>query len=485
MATTQVKHYVTSLSAAATKLTKTWLVLWILITMFFTVSLAERVLKEKKAVDFADDKPTKGVLRAIINFLWEDGKSSYEPVWPEMKFDWKIIVGSIVGFLGAALGSVGGVGGGGIFVPMLALIIGFDPKSSTAISKCMIMGAAGSTVYYNLRLRHPTLDMPLIDYDLALLFQPMLMLGISIGVAFNVMFADWMVTVLLIILFIGTSTKALFKGIETWKKETMLKKDAAKALEEEQKTGDDDSAEDYKPLPSGPTNNVHDEEVPMLQNIYWKESLLLVYVWVAFLVVQIVKTYTKTCSIEYWVLNTLQVPIAVSVTLFEAICLFKGTRVIASKGKEFTNWKIHQICLCCSCGIIAGIVGGLLGLGGGFILGPLFLELGIPPQVASATSTFAMFFSSSMSVIQYHLLDRFPVPYASYFVLVATCAAFAGQHVVRRIIAILGRASIIIFILALTIFISAISLGGVGIEKMIEKMENQEYMGFENLCKLS
>lgn len=65
------------------------------------------------------------------------------------------------------------------------------------------MGAAGSTVYYNLRLRHPTLEMPLIDYDLALLFQPMLMLGISIGVAFNVMFADWMVTILLIILFIG------------------------------------------------------------------------------------------------------------------------------------------------------------------------------------------------------------------------------------------------------------------------------------------
>ncbi|GMP28312.1 hypothetical protein CsSME_00003912 [Camellia sinensis var. sinensis] len=141
------------------------------------------------------------------------------------------------------------------------------------------MGAAGSTVYYNLRLRHPTLDMPLIDYDLALLFQPMLMLGISIGVTFNVMFADWMVTVLLIILFLGnnicslepedeskiiifmyfcsskcvilllqsqrscsipqvgagTSSKALFKAIETWKKETMMKKEAAKQLESESK----------------------------------------------------------------------------------------------------------------------------------------------------------------------------------------------------------------------------------------------------------
>lgn len=54
----------------------------------------------------------------------------------DMKFGWQIVLGSIIGFFGAAFGSVGGVGGGGIFVPMLSLIIGFDPKSSTAISKC-------------------------------------------------------------------------------------------------------------------------------------------------------------------------------------------------------------------------------------------------------------------------------------------------------------------------------------------------------------
>ncbi|KAM7524167.1 hypothetical protein LguiA_014069 [Lonicera macranthoides] len=220
----------------------------------------------------------------------------------------------------------------------------------------------------------------------------------------------------------------------------------------------------------------------MMYNICWKELTLLVLVWVAFLAVQVLKTYTVTCSVNYWILNSLQVPIAVSVSLYEAICLYKGTRVIASKGKDLTNWKAHQLFFYCCCGIIAGVVGGLLGLGGGFILGPLFLELGIPPQVASATSSFAMVFSSSMSVVQYYLLKRFPVPYAAYLVLVATIAAFAGQHIVRRIIALLGRASIIIFILALTIFVSAISLGGVGIAHMIEKLENQEYMGFDSLC---
>ncbi|GMI78441.1 hypothetical protein like AT2G25737 [Hibiscus trionum] len=210
-----------------------------------------------------------------------------------MEFGWKVVVGTIVGFLGAALGSVGGVGGGGIFVPMLSLIIG------------MIMGAAGSTVYYNLKLRHPTLEMPLIDYDLALHFQPMLMLGISIGVAFNVMFADWMVTVLLIILFIGTSTKALFKGVDTWKKETAIKKEAAKSESEESKSADG-SARDYKPLPSDPGNQPY-EEVPLLQNIYWKEVCLLVYVWIGFLIVQIIKEYIPTCSVMYWIVNSLQV----------------------------------------------------------------------------------------------------------------------------------------------------------------------------------
>jgi hypothetical protein len=67
----------------------------------------------------------------------------------------------------------------------------------------MIMGASVSTVYYNLKLKHPTLDMPVIDYDLAVLIQPMLMLGISIGVIFSVLFPDWLVTVLLITLFLG------------------------------------------------------------------------------------------------------------------------------------------------------------------------------------------------------------------------------------------------------------------------------------------
>ncbi|KAJ1685096.1 hypothetical protein LUZ63_016486 [Rhynchospora breviuscula] len=395
-----------------------------------------------------------------------------------MIFGWKIVVGSIIGFFGAAFGSVGGVGGGGIYVPLLTLIIGFDPKSSTAISKCMIMGAAASTVYYNIRLRHPTLSMPIIDYDLALLFQPMLMLGISIGVAFNVLFADWMVTILLLIIFLVTSTKAFFRGVAAWKKETLFKKEAARILAQTV----NEETEEYIPLSSGPTNS-RQEQVTIFENICWSELGLLLLVWGTFLALQITKNYTSNCSISYWVLNSLQIPVAVAVTMHEAINLYKGEKKIQSKGDEGTNWRALQLLSYCLIGILAGIVGGLLGLGGGFILGPLFLELGVPPQVSSATATFIMTFSASMSVIEYYLLKRFPVPYALYFSVVAIISALIGQKAVGKLIKILGRASLIIFILSFTIFVSAVSLGGTGIFNMIGKMERHEYMGFENLCK--
>ncbi|XP_031265963.1 sulfite exporter TauE/SafE family protein 3-like [Pistacia vera] len=413
-----------------------WRVLRPILMIFFNFVLAfvfakaERGLKLEASGFNGGAKHESDFLLKAVNFLWQSDQSGYHHVWPEMKFGWQIVLGSIIGFFGAAFGSVGGVGGGGIFVPMLSLIIGFDAKSATAISKCMIMGAAASTVYYNLKLRHPTIDMPIIDYDLALLIQPMLMLGISIGVAFNVVFADWMVTVLLIVLFLGTSTKAFFKGVETWKKETIMKKEAAKRLES---NGAGAAEVEYKPLPSGPRSEAQkdtmDREVTILENVCWKELGLLVFVWVAFLGLQISKNYTSTCSVAYWVLNLMQIPVSFGVSMYEAVSLYKGSRVIASKGEDGKSLKVHQLATYCAFGVLAGVVGGLLGLGGGFIMGPLFLELGVPPQVSSATATFAMTFSSSMSVVEYYLLKRFPVPYALYFVAVATVAAFIGQHV--------------------------------------------------------
>ncbi|KAK9923387.1 hypothetical protein M0R45_031809 [Rubus argutus] len=403
-----------------------------------------------------------------------DQLGTYKHVWPEIRFGWKIVVGTIIAFLGAAFGSVGGVGGGGFFIPMLTLIIGFDQKSSIAVSKCMITGTSTATVLYNLRRRHPTLELPIIDYDLALLFQPLLVLGISIGVSLNVVLSDWMITILLFVVLLGVSAKSFIKGVETWKKETMTEKnllDASRHLPSNGKGSEDVEA---KYTPGGPSNDNLTEvkkakrvEVSILDNVYWKEVGVIVAVWLMILALQISKNY---------------IPVAVGVTSYQAMNLYRGRSVIASRGEANVKWSMYKLVSYCTCGIVAGMLGGLLGLGGAFLLGPIFLEMGIPPQVSSATATFAMTFSSSMSVVEYYLLKRFPIPYALYFASVTTLSAFAGQNVAGKVVKKLGRASLIIFILAFTIFVSSLTLGGIGLENMIMKIQQKEFLGFQNIC---
>uniref|UniRef100_M1ACB3 Membrane protein n=1 Tax=Solanum tuberosum TaxID=4113 RepID=M1ACB3_SOLTU len=411
-------------------------VVGVIVLAFALFASAERIANDATSDDFES---------GLFNLLLHKAKIHYQHFWPDLEFGWRVIVGSVIGFFAVVFGSLGDDRGDGIFAPMLILIIGFDPKTSTAISVCMITGVSVATVL----LSHPIIEHPIIDSDLALLLTPMLLLGISIGVVLNVIFAEWMVIVMLIILIIVPSTRAFFKGVEVWKEENRMDKMAAKHL-----VPPNAGAEDimYKLLPRGP--RIRNEEV-----VYTKDFSILIAVWVIFLVLHIVK-----------------VPVAVGVSAYEAVCLYNGTRVVMSSGKEVITvymgnrvvmssgeevitWKVHQLILYCCCGFLAGIVGGLLGLHGGFILVPLFLQLGILPQVSSTTANFMMIFSSSMSVIQYYLLGRFPVPYAFYFVAVTTVAALVGSHVVDKIIRIINRVSVIIFILAFTIFVSAVSLG--------------------------
>ncbi|PIA54856.1 hypothetical protein AQUCO_00901032v1 [Aquilegia coerulea] len=418
-------------------------------------------------------------------YLQSNGLSRSARVWPKLEFSWRSIVATVVGFLGSAFGTVGGVGGGGIFVPLLNLIVGFDTKSAAALSKCMIMGASASSVWYNLRVPHPTKDVPIIDYDLALLFQPMLMLGITIGVSLSVVFPFWLITILIIILFLGTSSRSFFKGIEMWKQETIKNKELQKQQEALTNSHVCIDAE-YELL------NPHEEKSGLeilCFNLRWEKVLLLLAVWFSFLLLQIIKNRTEVCGVWYWVLNILQIPVAILVSGCEAVKLCKENRKRRSNGntesvcEAMIEWCPGYIFFCAFCGILGGTVGGLLGSGGGFVLGPLLLELGVIPQVASATATFVMLFSSSLSVVEFYLLKRFPIPYALYLIGVSVLAGFWGQFFVRKLVLFLKRASIIVFILSAVIFASALTMGVVGIEKSLYMISRHEFMGFLSFCQ--
>ncbi|KAK1393835.1 hypothetical protein POM88_012891 [Heracleum sosnowskyi] len=73
--------------------------------------LSERCLKQEIAsyIQTLELVAETNYLLRLVNFLWQAGQQGYVHFWPEMKLGWRIRVGTIIGILGAALGSVGGI----------------------------------------------------------------------------------------------------------------------------------------------------------------------------------------------------------------------------------------------------------------------------------------------------------------------------------------------------------------------------------------
>jgi hypothetical protein len=53
--------------------------------------------------------------------------------------------------------------------------------------------------------------------------------------------------------------------------------------------------------------------------------------------------------------------------------------------------------------VFAGVLAGMLGVGGGMVMQPLMLELGLLPDVAAATAAFMMLFTASSTTLQFTL----------------------------------------------------------------------------------
>lgn len=85
-------------------------------------------------------------------------------------------------------------------------------------------------------------------------------------------------------------------------------------------------------------------------------------------------------------------------------------------------------------GILAGFFSGLLGIGGGFMIVPLFiLGMKLPPKIAVGTSLFMVLITSSVGAIRHAIMNH--IQYHLAFVLAISMIAGAtiGTSVLKRI----------------------------------------------------
>ena len=87
------------------------------------------------------------------------------------------IVGTVLVGMGLMIAASGGVGGGGILVPLLIIVFGFHPKNAIPLSNFTILGSSITNMILNFPKRHPDADRPLVDWDLILVMEPITMAG--------------------------------------------------------------------------------------------------------------------------------------------------------------------------------------------------------------------------------------------------------------------------------------------------------------------
>jgi uncharacterized membrane protein YfcA len=93
-----------------------------------------------------------------------------------------------------------------------------------------------------------------------------------------------------------------------------------------------------------------------------------------------------------------------------------------------------------------------------------------------------VFFSSSMSVVQFWLMGRVPVGYALTAALLCFLFSSVGVTLLHRAIAKYNRASLIVFPVATVMGVSAVLMAGFGGFSAWTKFQSGAYMGFHYPC---
>lgn len=114
-------------------------------------------------------------------------------------------------------------------------------------------------------------------------------------------------------------------------------------------------------------------------------------------------------------------------------------------GDDMAKIKLRRKILIMS--YFTGIAAGTLGIGGGMILGPFMLALGMEPAISTALSGFTVLFTSSSTTSQFIIAGAIHIQHAWVLMVFSLIGSFIGNLILKRIIKKYNRPSIIIWVI--------------------------------------
>jgi len=256
--------------------------------------------------------------------------------------------------------------------------------------------------------------------------------------------------VTLVITLVITLQQSLIKGVGAWKKESA-------ALEAQAANGGGSN--------NGGSSNqsiqIKLADFPAFKEFALdntKPMLLIGSCWAVFFMLNLVKA--PQCSTMYWLQLLGMMMLCVVFTVAGSHVIRSRTPSDSSDG--LLTWTPTTLVMYPLFAVVAGFLGGFLGIGGGIIMGPLLMELGMIAEANQATTAMFVFLSSSLATIQFVVLGKTMPQFVVWFTTWVVVSTFVGQTGIDYMLRKYKRSSLIILSIAGIVAGSLLMMGMIG-----------------------
>ena len=164
----------------------------------------------------------------------------------------------------------------------------------------------------------------------------------------------------------------------------------------------------------------------------------------------------------YWIVYFLYLPIGVVITYYAGKLILEEKKYRLDIGFPYDTcdliWNSNLLIKFPIYGFLCGTAAGLVGIGGGLILGPLLIGLGIHPIIATVTSNFLVLFTSSSTTLQFSLAGMMNFSYGGVCTIFSVVGSFIGTIGIHYILIVFKRESILVIVVCAALILSTIFL---------------------------
>jgi len=405
------------------------------------------------------------------------------------------IFGAILIIIFSGLMTSGGLGGGGIYTPILLMVFAYDSGKAVMLVYCMIFGGSLGNFLNVAYQKDVETGKPLILYDFALIVTPMMILGSTFGILINKMAASALI-ICGLLYFVQDMVRKLYKKAwTTYEKESQAM--SAPLLQEEAKS----PAKDLELVDLKVEENIQRETAtiaPELERILQEErepipktkAMFLVSIIGFIILISLLRGTEKIdsflgieyCSGEYWLFYLLA-PAGCYLFYLKGVQMVKHNIAIKAKynyNESTYDLKESDIQRITKLGLAGGVLSAVIGGGGGMFLGPPMLAMGIGAQSMSATAGLFTTLTSLGNLVQAFLLGGFTASEFAFFFLVSAGGAYTLSNGISQILKKYRRPSLLLFIISGTLFFTMVTLPLFTLHKTYENPG--QMLKFHSLC---